>query len=259
MKKSINLYFNNTLDTKVKIDAIKESGFDEFFICADDRYENIPWIEQIKYAKKIGLNCTMVHCSYKGLKVDNFWLDNELGENLFNKYKSEIKQIGNLSKNYVIHLDESDNSIVSEIGVKRIKELLKICKTNDINLCVENIHSSKEIPYLFSNINDKNLKICFDLGHRNVFTPEFDIMKEYGDYVEVLHIHDNHGEKDEHLIIGQGNIDLKSFAKQMKNKNNLVLTAEIKKNEDKDFRSTLKETKKALDELEQLIVINNTL
>ncbi len=52
-----------------------------------------------------------------------------------------------------------------------------------------------------------NLRLCFDAGHAHLaggVLPGFDTMR---DLVVSAHIHDNHGEKDEHLVPYEGTID----------------------------------------------------
>ncbi len=252
MKKSTNLYFNNNVDTKEKLNAIKSIGYDEFFTGIYDKLETIPWKEQIEYAKKIGLNCTMIHCSYREPLLNNFWLDNEIGEQVFQSYLEQIKLCKGYTKNFVVHLNGDKNSVVSEIGLNRIRKLLEECEKYDINLCIENLYSANEIPYIFKNIKHKNLKICFDTGHKNFLTPNFNILKEYLPYISVLHIHDNHGEKDEHLILGKGNIDLNELSKYLSCRQDLVLASEMKNNEP-NFVNALKEDYKALSMLEKMI------
>ena len=63
MKKSINLYFNNKIDTKLKIQEIKKAGHDEFFTGVFDGEETLTLNEQIEFAKTAGLSLTMIHCS----------------------------------------------------------------------------------------------------------------------------------------------------------------------------------------------------
>ena len=51
------------------------------------------------------------------------------------------------------------------------------------------------------------LKLCFDVGHAHVdsnVSAAFEMMR---DRVVTTHIHDNHGEKDEHLLPYEGTID----------------------------------------------------
>lgn len=256
MKKSVNLYLylnKNNIDSKKKLNSIKKIGYDEFFTGINDKNETLKLKEQIEYAKSIGLSCTMIHCSYKEMELNNFWLDNEEGEKLVENFINQIELCHDYSKNFVVHLNGSKESITSEIGLKRILKILQICEKYDINLCVENLYSDKEIPFIFENIQHKNLKICFDYGHQNFLTPNFDIMKNFGEYVSVLHIHDNFGSIDEHLVIGKGNINWDKVAEDLKNRQDLVLSSEIKIKEE-NYQEILKENLNGLELLNKKIV-----
>lgn len=253
MKKSINLYFNYNVDTIKKFDTIKKIGYDEFFTGIYQNPETINFNEQIQYSKKLGLKCSMVHCLYFESNLNSFWLDDEIGEQILNSYIDQIKMCRNVTKNFVVHLNGNKQSVVSEIGLNRIKKLLKECEKYDINLCIENLYSENEIPYIFKNIQHKNLKICFDIGHKNCLTPNFDVLKDYGAFVTVLHLHDNDGKKDLHNIIGTGTIDWQIFAKQMANRDDLVLCSEVKQKDDTNFKEYLIKNFNALIMLDNLI------
>ncbi len=229
-KTSINLYFNTTLDSKFKIDLIKELGFDEFYTGVYDAMETMSAIEQINYAKSLGLRCTMLHCSYTEKDLNDFWYDNEIGNSVFDSYAEQIHTHKGLIDNFVVHLNGSFNSPLTEFGLDRIRRLLEICDECNTNLCIENLYSDEEIPYIFQNIQHPRLKICYDTGHRNFLTPNFNVLKDYGEYVTVLHIHDNHGAIDEHIVCGEGTINWEEFAKEIANYPNLVLSAEVKTN-----------------------------
>lgn len=252
IKTSINLYFNNTLSSEEKIKLIKELGYDEFFTGIYDETETLTLEEQIQFAKNLGLNCTMIHCSYYGLDIDSFWLDNEKGEEVLNTYIKQIRRSSGLSENFVVHLNDSYNCITSEIGLTRIRKLLEVCDECNINLCLENLFSREELPYVFNNIKHNRLKVCYDTGHRNFLTPDFNILKDFGKYISVLHMHDNYGEYDEHRVVGDGNIDWEDFAKEISKYPSIVLTAEIKPlHEDKDI--IIYKQKEAFDNLKKLI------
>ena len=250
-KKSVNLYYVKDINTKTKLDLIKKLGYDEFFTGIYDKNETLTFEQQIEYANSINLKCTMVHCQYFDDIMNNFWLENELGEKIVKSYLEQIKRSSIASKNFVVHLNDSRDSSVSEIGLKRIKILLQECEKYDINLCVENLNNPDEIPYIFKNLEHKNLKICFDVGHRNCLHPQFDVIKEYGEYIEVLHMHDNNGQKDEHKICFAGTVDWISFAKYAANKD-WVLSAEVKTKNPKEYKKFLKQNLKSLIKIEKL-------
>lgn len=68
------------------------------------------------------------------------------------------------------------------------------------------------------------LKMTFDIGHANTV---YDPIKYYQavvnalgkDFVQDMHIHDNHGKYDEHNAIGDGNIDFDGFLKLLRRLN----------------------------------------
>ena len=56
-------------------------------------------------------------------------------------------------------------------------------------------------------IDGTDLSVCFDIGHANT-SGQIDRMVElFGDRIRNIHIHDNLGEKDDHLTIGDGRVD----------------------------------------------------
>lgn len=227
-KTSINLYCNKEIDSKFKIDKIKALGFDEFFTGVYDDIETMTAKEQIDYAQSIGLKCTMLHCSYTETDLNDFWLNTELGESVYENYAEQIKKHKGYCDNFVVHLNGSYESTTTEIGLARIRKLLDICEQCNTNLCIENLYSKDEIPYIFKNIKHPRLKICFDVGHKNFLTPDFDVIKDFGEFITVLHIHDNHGKTDEHLVCGEGTIDWDDFAKNITKLPHIVLAAEVK-------------------------------
>ncbi len=228
MKKSVNLYFNNSKLEKEKLMAIKAIGFDEFFTDIYDEGEDLDLSEQCEYGRNLGMECTMIHCLYNEPVLHYFWEEGEEGDKICLDYCSQIKRAKGLTKNFVVHLNAAKTQQQSRFGLQRIRKMLQICEECDMNLCIENLYSDTEIPYVFKHIKHKNLKICFDVGHKNFLTPKFELLKEYYQFVEVLHLHDNHGQKDEHLVCGKGNIDWQSFAKELSVIPDIVLSAEVR-------------------------------
>ncbi len=82
-------------------------------------------------------------------------------------------------------------------------------------LAVENIFEKEPstIKALLDEIDDPCFKHCFDVGHWNMFSTVTleEWFDELGYYIAESHIHDNHGESDEHLPVGEGAIDFAGF------------------------------------------------
>ena len=58
-------------------------------------------------------------------------------------------------------------------------------------------------------IGTTNLGFCLDIGHANTTDQIDELIKAFRDRLVNVHIHDNHGENDEHLTLGEGSIDFK--------------------------------------------------
>ncbi len=86
-----------------------------------------------------------------------------------------------------------------------------------VQLAMENIKDSIwTLDRILDKIGDDpaetNLAICIDIGHANLSTdagrhPVTNYLERYAGQLSHLHLHDNHGESDDHLIPGEGNVD----------------------------------------------------
>jgi sugar phosphate isomerase/epimerase len=107
-----------------------------------------------------------------------------------------------------------------DLNVEFFKSLIDFAKQYSITICLENmpmryfsIATPEKILELVKEINDDHFKICLDTGHVSVF-PELSIgneIRKLGDYIRVLHIHDNMGDNDSHLYPTKGIIDWYDF------------------------------------------------
>ena len=84
-----------------------------------------------------------------------------------------------------------------------------------IRLVLENTHEEcpEEIEPLLAALASEGVGFCFDAGHASAFGRAglLDWLEVLGPYLSALHLHDNHGDRDEHLAIGQGSIDFRSL------------------------------------------------
>ena len=64
-------------------------------------------------------------------------------------------------------------------------------------------------------VSGTDLGICFDIGHANT-TGQIDAMIDtFGDRIANIHIHDNNGDRDDHMTIGKGSIDFDNVLKRL--------------------------------------------
>ena len=255
MNKGISFYFGYLQDPETSAKMIKEAGFDCVITSTDKKYENQNGTlkEQVKLFKKYGLKLSSLHGMYDKNWSRLLWVKGIKGYFVYRKLVKDVK----LAHKYgftcvVMHLYGKP----SEIGLNRIKKVLRYCEKYNVPLAIENIRKRECLDYVFKNINSDYLKFCYDIGHNNAFTPNDDFLKEYGDKLYCLHLHDNMGEKDDHTLNKYGSIDWKKFALQLKEKNyknnlDYEIIMHVRGNETAE--ETLKEVLKQAKELEQLI------
>ena len=90
-------------------------------------------------------------------------------------------------------------------------EHLKIfAKERGVKITIENITSELSSPdhlLSFLNYTRLDLKLCFDAGHAHSAGGVQPAFRTLRDHIATVHIHDNHGEKDEHLLPFEGDIN----------------------------------------------------
>ena len=133
------------------------------------------------------------------------------------------------AKIIVIHLINFDLYQKEEVDQQYIKKVLKLAQKNGVILALEN-GSLKMLQKVLQTVGkNQNLGICIDIGHAHVSSmselsqecshPVETFLKEFGQRIVHLHLHDNFKEKDEHLIPGKGSIPWSSITKILKKLN----------------------------------------
>ena len=157
----------------------------------------------------------------------------EIGDrnNDFNKYIEEYKRTFDLSATYsaihcVVHSHgqfySENNNLLSDAQkccAERLFKLNEVAKSMGVKMAVENLISmehrllleQEEFLNLLSIIPDINFLL--DIGHAYAMHWDLEeVMKRAGKHITAFHVHDNDGERDLHLHVGEGNFDWQCFA-----------------------------------------------
>lgn len=100
------------------------------------------------------------------------------------------------------------------------KDLIREFEASKVTVVIENVHNRN--PHLIGNIIDAvdspYLGACLDTGHAHALGKSHltTWVKSYGQHLQYIHLHDNHGEQDQHLPLGEGNIDFEVFFASLK-------------------------------------------
>jgi sugar phosphate isomerase/epimerase len=113
---------------------------------------------------------------------------------------------------YYVSCDEEWLKASTETWFRLISMIDKEGKTK---IALENVYEWEPsiLRRLFENLDSDRICFCFDTGHFNVFarSPLKVWLDELGKYLGHLHLHDNNGDRDEHLPVGNGTFPFEEF------------------------------------------------
>lgn len=107
-----------------------------------------------------------------------------------------------------------------ELSRQSMRLINAAAKEYGVTVAIENMPNvpfflGRTAASLSSLIDGTDLSVCFDIGHANT-TGQIDAMIDMlGDRIANIHIHDNNGTRDEHLTIGEGNIDFQRVVSRL--------------------------------------------
>ena len=122
----------------------------------------------------------------------------------------------------VVHLGEREDSWSQrtiDYALTALEHLGAFASALGVKLLVENLTNDVTTPERLVTILElghlDNVGVCLDLGHAHITVGIPEAISALGNRIVSLHVHDNHGAKDEHLWPGDGNIDWKTTAERV--------------------------------------------
>lgn len=241
MNKSICFNYKYNSDYKERIHLIEESGFSGVFL-----YSQYNPVEYIDLIGKSSLKIESLHLPYKkyvdGKCIDSryvnvLWQDNHESKIYVKELIEEVKFANEYNINTVVMHITGGNTPpqMNECGIMSIEKVLNTCEKYNITLCLENLRRLDYLDYVFKKINSDKLKFCFDSGHANSMTKNIQDFPwdKFGNILYYLHLNDNNGDKDQHLIPFNGNINWSELMTVIfKYNKNIGLTLEVRSSEE---------------------------
>ena len=123
-----------------------------------------------------------------------------LGKDVMTVHPAFMTPLGFVSRSKVVEVTRSSlrrlDALSQELGVRVALE----------NMPRSPFATGTSPEALLELIEGTEMGICLDIGHANT-TGNLEGFLELKDRVINLHVHDNHGERDEHLPVGSGTVD----------------------------------------------------
>ncbi|HWQ57847.1 MAG TPA: sugar phosphate isomerase/epimerase family protein [Clostridia bacterium] len=176
---------------------------------ADDR------IERARLAREYGLAIGPAHAELDGLNP--IWLPGDACEGILAELTAEIEDCARAEADpLVLHLTNGDSPPpVSEIGLARFGELIALAECLHVRLAFENVRRAEHLMAVLDAFPSPAAGLCWDCGHAPLWTPDVDFLSLYGNRLFAVHLNDNDGTADQHLIPFDGALDWDDIAARL--------------------------------------------
>lgn len=95
-------------------------------------------------------------------------------------------------------------------AITAIEHLRAFARPLGVNILVENITNDLTLPEklieLLQTAHFKDVGVCFDAGHAHIMSNVKEAFEQLKPHIRSTHLHDNLGQKDDHLWLGDGSI-----------------------------------------------------
>lgn len=225
-----------------ELDLMKKHGFDytdyqpftdtennPLFECSDEEFEAMVKAEREAFEKE-GIAFSQTHGPWRYPPRDAIEEDRE---ERFEKMSRALHGTSLLGCKYmVIHplmpfgtADDGDKEEYFRINREFFRRLIKVAEKEDVVICFENMPMPKlplatvsQILEFVKEMDSSYFKVCLDTGHAAVCKESAgDAVRMLGnEYLKVMHVHDNNGRADMHLIPYSGVTDWADFGNALK-------------------------------------------
>jgi sugar phosphate isomerase/epimerase len=155
---------------------------------------------------------------------------------------------------HIGHSRQEADGRAFDAAFNSLEHLVVFAKHRDVTIALENTPGEFGCPsslqQFIKETHLKDLRFCFDIGHAHVDTGVAASLEVMHGRIVTTHLHDNHGEKDEHLLPGEGSIDWDAAVRSLRaNPEELPFVLELK--EKSAAAPSLDDVRAAFDKLEE--------
>ncbi len=199
------------IPAKDRLLAILDAGFDDIMLWWGMEWASVNGTPHALFdqANAIGLEVHTAH--FPTDPTPSCWRECPEGDAYERALIAALRDCGERGiENLVVH---TTRRLVTpppnETGVRRFAHALEAAEEYGVNIALENTRFPVYNAFLYDRLSSGRLKFCFDSGHAHCFTPGQDPLGRFGSRLVTMHLHDNHGrrDEDEHLIPGDGSVD----------------------------------------------------
>lgn len=203
-------WFGYPLPMEERARLLKAAGFSHTMLWWGDEYQEHAGAKEThpEIFRKAGLGIESVHLPFRN--INDLWLDNVDGAAVYEYLRACLKSAAAHDLPVaVLHVTSGHKPPpVSDIGIRRFQALADMAEKAGMILALENLRRLDYLDYVFAGVKSTALGFCYDSGHDLLYAESpYLLLDQYGDRLKALHLHDNKGVMDEHIVPGAGYID----------------------------------------------------
>ena len=198
---------------------IRQAGYDGT-IAWDE--EDGDYRAHAQTVRKAGLYIENVHAETGG--AGDFWEDTAAGAAMFAYY---LELIGDCAAyeipTFVMHTGCGGGYLppMSEVSLTRWRRMIDKAERLGVNIAVENQcapEKTERAMEILGMFDSPRLGMCYDSGHGNHFGSKGtgrEMLRRFGHRLKALHLNDNNGLGDQHLLPFDGTVDWPPLMRQI--------------------------------------------
>ena len=210
-KLGVFIWFGYRIPIDERVCLIRKTGFETILHWWDDSFyelEGFTKEEQVSLIRKEGLVIENAHLQFD--KVNSLWLDTLDGQEALDSYLADIDGLADYEiPTAVMHPTSGITPPpASDIGISRFRVLIEQAEKRGVRIALENVRNTHILMHVLDTIKSPMLGLCYDSGHDYIWSPApYELLSKYSDRLYAVHLHDNMGKNDDHLPLGQGNVN----------------------------------------------------
>lgn len=207
---SIYDWFGYDLPLRERYQMIHRAGFDGVMLFWSDEFgrgEYGPgnYRACVGYAREAGLYVENVHAPVGGQQ--DLWMDTLAGQAVLDCYLQCLEDCATFQiPTLVLHLPD-DSYKPTPLAACRVEKLADRAERLGVNLAAENLDDVANLAFVLESTGSSRVGFCYDSCHHRNYAPGEDLLGRYGSRLMALHLHDNGGERRQHSLPFDGELD----------------------------------------------------
>lgn len=209
-------WFGFLLPFRERLRLIKDAGFDTVCTWWDDMFAETDGRKEDHFDQALAAGLYLEHTHLPYFGCDELWRPGPNGDALCRRYCQAVAGASASGiRTVVMHPFErfSPPNGNWDVFIARMERIAGESAKQGSRLAVENLADREGLKRIMDYFSaNPHVGLCFDTGHNHVAAPgSFELPGLYPDRIFALHVHDNNGKTDEHLLPGEGTVDWAAF------------------------------------------------